>query len=197
MHLSTRSFPAPAAFTSMAVLFPSPAASPGESFDCALGLDPAIRITYHPLTKRIAQSGFYTKTAINSSLQRISIHNTKSIPITDLRIIDQIPISSDDKITVKLIAPALPNVPSRIDGSVRDEKKMDRSASNPSIKVSQGIVAEWGDGFEDPAAIEDGTALIGQDGKLSWICEIAPQAKTSLLLQWEVTAPARTHVYNL
>jgi len=56
-------------------------------------------------------------------------------------------------------------------------RKRNASASNPRIRVSQGIVAEWGDGFEDPAAIEDGTALIGQDGKLSWICEIASQAK--------------------
>ncbi|KAF8687528.1 hypothetical protein AX14_003677 [Amanita brunnescens Koide BX004] len=29
-----------------------PTVSPGESFDCALGLDPAIRITYHPLSKK-------------------------------------------------------------------------------------------------------------------------------------------------
>ncbi|KIL61351.1 hypothetical protein M378DRAFT_82562, partial [Amanita muscaria Koide BX008] len=75
-----------------------PSVSPGESFDCALGLDPAIRVTYHPVSRKTSQTGFYSKSNVNSYSQRISISNTKSITITDLRIVDQIPVSADETI---------------------------------------------------------------------------------------------------
>jgi len=50
-----------------------------------------------PPNKKDHAECFYTKTAISSLLQAYSIHNTKSIQITDLRIIDQIPVSSATK----------------------------------------------------------------------------------------------------
>ena len=171
-----------------------PAVSPGENFDCALGLDPAIRITYHPVSRKSAQTGFVSKTSVNSYSQRIFVHNTKSITIKDLRIVDQVPVSADESITVKLITPALPSVPSRIEGLAKEEKKADRLRP---VNVSPGIGAEWGDGMEDTTSVEGRTVVVGQDGKLSWVCEIPPQGKANLLLQWEVTSPASTHVHNL
>jgi uncharacterized protein (TIGR02231 family) len=176
-----------------------PAVSPGESFDCALGLDPAIRITYHPISRKRAQIGFVSKTTVNSYSQRISVYNTKSIKIKDLRIIDQVPVSADESITVKLTTPALPSAPSRIDGSAKEEKKVDRSrpVSHPMFNVSPGIGAEWGDGTEDTTSVAGGAVVVGQDGKLSWVCEIPSQGKVNLLLEWEVTSPASTYVYNL
>ncbi|KAM6493926.1 protein of unknown function (DUF4139) domain containing protein [Amanita muscaria] len=176
-----------------------PNVSPGETFDCALGLDPAIRVTYHPVSKKTAQTGFYLKSNVNSYSQRISISNTKSITITDLRIVDQIPVSADESITVKLISPALPPVQSQVatSGPGKDEKKADQSALKPRVMVSKGITAEWGDGMEDSAATGDGTAAAGQDGKLSWLCETPSQGKASLLLQWEVTSPTSSYIPNL
>lgn len=168
--------------------------SPGESFDCALGLDPSIRITYHPLSKKTSKSGFYTKTSVTSYTRRISVHNTKSITITDLLIVDQIPVSADEKIVVKLFTPPLPTVPVNTGSTKAGEK----SASNASakVKVAQSVVAQWGDGTEDAAAADDGTTAVGKDGKLSWVCDVPPQGKIGLALQWEVTAPAQAHVID-
>ncbi|KAF8340034.1 hypothetical protein F5887DRAFT_979609 [Amanita rubescens] len=168
-----------------------PAVSPGESFDCALGLDPAIRIIYHPLSKKTAKSGFYTKTSVTSYTQRISVHNTKSITITDLLIMDQIPVSTDEKIVVKLFTPSLPTVQGNI-GSTKGEKSANNAGTK--VKVAQGVVAQWGDGTEDAATVEDGETAVGRDGKLSWVCDVSPQGKIGLALQWEVTAPAQAHV---
>ncbi|KIL57101.1 hypothetical protein M378DRAFT_181749 [Amanita muscaria Koide BX008] len=174
-----------------------PAVSPGESFNCALGLDPAIRITYHPVSKKLSKTGFYTKHHVYSYSQRISVYNTKSIPIKDLRIMDQIPVSADETITVKLLTPSLLTVRSRSVGSVKDEKKTEQPAIHSKVPVSQDIVAGWGHDIEDTSTTEDGTTVAGQDGKLSWVCEMPPQGSVNLLLQWEVTSPASTSVYNL
>ncbi|THU90877.1 hypothetical protein K435DRAFT_968434 [Dendrothele bispora CBS 962.96] len=95
-----------------------PAVSPWETFDCALGPDPSIRITYHPLSKRASQSGvipFTQKTSSTRYSQRITILNTKTKPVQLLKIRDIIPVSEDEQIVVKLISPALtiPNRPSK------------------------------------------------------------------------------------
>ncbi|KAF5337673.1 hypothetical protein D9758_013000 [Tetrapyrgos nigripes] len=84
-----------------------PAVSPNESFDCPLGLDPSVRINYLPLQKIISTTGFYNKVTNHTYTQRIIVHNTKSVPITSLKIIDQIPVSEDAQITVKLMNPSL------------------------------------------------------------------------------------------
>ncbi|KAJ2921389.1 hypothetical protein H1R20_g15700, partial [Candolleomyces eurysporus] len=84
-----------------------PAVSPEEKFECALGIDPAIRITYHPLAKKLSQSGLLSKSKVYSYTRRFTIHNTKSSTVEGVKIIDQIPVSEDATITVKLHSPAL------------------------------------------------------------------------------------------
>ncbi|RXW17065.1 hypothetical protein EST38_g8784 [Candolleomyces aberdarensis] len=84
-----------------------PAVNPEEKFECALGIYPAIRITYHPLAKKLSQSGLLSKSKVYNYTRRITIHNTKNSTVEGIKIIDQIPVSEDATITVKLISPAL------------------------------------------------------------------------------------------
>ncbi|KAE9409776.1 hypothetical protein BT96DRAFT_913285 [Gymnopus androsaceus JB14] len=90
-----------------------PAAGPDESFDCSLGLDSSITVTYHPLSSKITHrtpfTGFTginslstlgtTKTTSTFYSQRITVHNTK-------RLLDRVPVSEDSKIVVKVVKPA-------------------------------------------------------------------------------------------
>ncbi|KAF9000069.1 hypothetical protein BDQ17DRAFT_1282255 [Cyathus striatus] len=154
-----------------------PHVSPQERFNCALGVDPSIRVIYHPRDKKRSQSGFYTKSNNHIFEQRISLVNTKSCAVTNVKIIDHIPISEESTISVKLLSPALP-----IADPTSDKKTIDMSKV---VQVAKGVVAQWEKG--------DGNAEVdklGSDGKLSWNCSIPAQGKVNLVLSWEVAAPA-------
>ncbi|KAJ7913867.1 hypothetical protein B0H13DRAFT_1612159 [Mycena leptocephala] len=152
-----------------------PAVSPRESFDCPLGLDPSIRITYHPAIKKRSESGFYTKSATHGVTQRITVHNTKNVPIERLRIVDQVPASRHEQIKVKLVQPPL----------ALGEGTAKPGASAKGVSVGKGVVAQWDGGDE-------------QDRRVSWVCTVPAQGKISLALEWTVTvSPADARVIGL
>ncbi|KAJ2931860.1 hypothetical protein H1R20_g5241, partial [Candolleomyces eurysporus] len=68
-------------------LLRGPASVPEETFDCPLG----------------------TRNYVFS--QRVTLHNTKSLAIDNLTTVDQIPVSKESSITVKLVSSALPARP--------------------------------------------------------------------------------------
>ncbi|KAJ7119753.1 hypothetical protein C8R44DRAFT_788827 [Mycena epipterygia] len=166
-----------------------PAVSPQESFDCPLGLDPSIRITYHPVIKKLSQSGFYNKSANYVFSQRITVFNTKSITVEHLKIVDQIPTSQNSQIEVKLVNPAL-SLPSDVGSS-----SVKGSAKTPQVlNVAKGVVAQW-DGVDEPDCEVES---LGLDRKLNWICAVPSQGKLNLALEWEVTvSPASAQVVGL
>ncbi|KAJ6474414.1 hypothetical protein C8R47DRAFT_1221132 [Mycena vitilis] len=172
-----------------------PAVSPKENFDCPLGVDPSIRITYHPVIKKLTQTGFYNKSANYVFSQRITVFNTKGISIDRLKIVDQIPTSQNSQIEVKLVSPAL-TLPAENGGAgMSSIKAAPKSATAPqALNVARGIVAQW-DGVDEPdCAVES----LGLDRKLNWVCCVASQAKINLSLEWEVTvSPASANVVGL
>jgi uncharacterized protein (TIGR02231 family) len=159
-----------------------PLVSPEESFDCPLGVDPSIRVIYHPRSKKVSQSGFYTKTTNLVFSQRITISNTKTVPIENLKIIDQAPVSEDSAITVKLVSPAL-----KLPGEAVESKGF------PPLKVAPGVIAQWHGADEAGVEVE----ALGRDGKLDWVCAVPAQEKIGLVLQWEVMAPIKTTIMGL
>ncbi|KAJ7640718.1 hypothetical protein DFH06DRAFT_620450, partial [Mycena polygramma] len=147
-----------------------PTVSPQESFQCPLGLDPSIRITYHPFIKKLSQSGFYKKSATHSFTQRITVQNTKNVSVEGLRIVDQIPASRHAQIKVALVQPPL----ALGEGTVK-------GAAAQTVNVGAGIVAQW-DGEE-------------QDRRVSWVCTVPARGKVNLSLEWTVTvSPADARV---
>ncbi|PPR01511.1 hypothetical protein CVT24_001881 [Panaeolus cyanescens] len=179
-----------------------PLVSPEETFDCPLGIDPSIRITYHPRSKKISKSGFYTKSTNYVYQQRITIFNSKTHAIDNLKIIDQFPLSEDSNITVKHIDPPLAFPAS--ESSSKSSSKGSISASNSTldlksiapVKVSKGVVAQW-DGADEVESGDVPINSIGKEGKLAWMCSIPASSKLGLLLRWEVTTPVKADVVGL
>ncbi|KAF5360523.1 hypothetical protein D9756_004506 [Leucocoprinus leucothites] len=162
-----------------------PAVSPEETFDCPLGLDPSVRITYHPRSKKTTRTGFYNKITTHVYIQRITVFNSKTHAIDDLKVTDQFPVSDDSSITVKQISPAL--------GDVLKEATSGEFKIPDKLKVSSGIFAQWNGADEPDVNVE----LLGKDGKFDWVCAVPAQGKVDLLMQYEVAAPPRTHITGL
>jgi hypothetical protein len=101
------------------------------------------------------------------------LHNSKSIAVQGVRIIDHFPVSEDSKIQVKHVNPSL----NLTDGLTDDLKKQ--------LTVAKGVVAQWQDADE----ADTDTKSLGKNGKFNWICSISAQSKVNLTLQWEVIVP--------
>jgi hypothetical protein len=142
----------------------------------AHSLDSSIRVTYHPRAKKVSQFGFYTKSFNQFYSQRITIFNTKSTSIEQLKVIDQVPVSENPSITVTLNGPAL-NLPA---APVTISKESIKAP--PPVTVSEGVVAQWDISADEPNF--DMEAL-GKDGKFNWVCSVPSQGKINHLLQWE------------
>ncbi|KAG5351762.1 hypothetical protein C0989_005017 [Termitomyces sp. Mn162] len=167
-----------------------PDVSPEESFDCPLGLDSSIRITYHPLSRKKSESGFYTKTTTHVYTQSITVFNTKSTPVERVRVSDQIPVSEDAQIQVRLLSPPLPSVAHAYKGQDKDKRKerVTDEGAEKRVVVSKGVSAMW-EGEEGEGE--------GRDGKFCWIVELPGQGKANLVLRYEVVVPAGTNVVGL
>jgi hypothetical protein len=152
-------------------------------------LDPSIRVTYHPRVKKVSHSGFYTKASNHVFSQRITVFNTKSSAISDLKVIDQLPISESSQITVKLVSPHL-TIP---EGPSATSSKNGEIRAPPPVKVGDGVLAQWEGADEQGFDMEH----LGRDGKFHWVCAVPPQSKVNLLLSWEVSAPLRTSIFGL
>uniref|UniRef100_A0A8H8CPA6 DUF4139 domain-containing protein n=1 Tax=Psilocybe cubensis TaxID=181762 RepID=A0A8H8CPA6_PSICU len=185
-----------------------PSISPQEVFECPLGLDPSIRLTYHPREKKSAQSGFYSKTSTQSFTQRISVFNKRSAPVTNLKLIDRIPVSEDERIEVKLISPQLTPVPAAKAGgkaaaaasqSTATSKAPGSPSSIPAwlrpIRVSEGVMAQW-DGIDDPTG-GAGLSAVGKTGKFNWLLSVPAQTTISLVLHFEVNYPEALAVQGI
>jgi hypothetical protein len=177
-----------------------PLVGPGESFDCPLkyvhyylyvhlnllilsSVDPSIQVIYHPRFKNVFQSGICTKTTNHKFYQQITIANTKTQPIENLKIVDQIPVSEDPNVIVKLVRPAL-DVPGVGCASI--------STGDP-YSVASGVRAQWHGADEAGVDVE----ALGKDGKLDWICAVPAQEKIGLVLQWDVLTTANTTIQGL
>ncbi|KAF9448781.1 hypothetical protein P691DRAFT_775153 [Macrolepiota fuliginosa MF-IS2] len=162
-----------------------PPVSPEESFECPLGLDSSVRVTYHPRTRKTSRSGFYSKITTQVYTQHITVNNTKTTAVNDLKVTDQFPVSDDSTVTVKQLNPGLPNV---------NKELMPGEIKIPEpLKVSPGVFAQWSGADEPDINVE----LLGRDGKFDWICSVPPQGKIDLLLQYEVISPSRAEITGL
>ncbi|KAF9534028.1 hypothetical protein CPB83DRAFT_889802 [Crepidotus variabilis] len=183
-----------------------PDVSPSESFDCPLGIDPSIRVTYEPRSKKTSRVGSALGFGLSQASkrafeQRITIHNAKPSSAGSLKLLrvrDQVPVSEDEKIEVKLREPAL-TVQTK--EKEKGGKKEGVAVESVVVKTNEKgckVTAQW-DGGDDSGEVSDSEEThLGKDGKIVWVCqEIPAQSKIVLSLSWDIICPYGTTVAGL
>ena len=140
---------------------------PHESFECALGIDPAIRVTYERVLasqETAAQSLFVEAKKLSKHVVRTFLTNNSPHPIKDLVVRDALPISSaPDVVKVLLKKPAM-----LAELKVQDE-----------IEVREGIKVRW-------CRAEN---VRDNDGKYEWLVTLEGGKGCTLEAEWEVHMP--------
>jgi len=156
--------------------------TPGGKFLIHLGVDNSIKISYPPQSKKLATSGLLSKTKTHAYSQRITVQNNKPKPITNLTIIDHIPVSENANINVKLIKPSLPV------WTVSDVSELKKW-----VGVGNGLWSRWAslEGNEEELSDAKG------EGKLEWKCELEAGKQTTLVTEWQVSASANEQIVGL
>ncbi|KJZ72984.1 hypothetical protein HIM_07556 [Hirsutella minnesotensis 3608] len=145
-----------------------PSCSAGESFTLNLGIDPAIQVKYPQPQVRKDSAGFFSKEDTYVYTRSVTLHNTRTIAgrSATIRVLDQIPVSQDERLRVKIISPSGLTVggPSVSDGAPgRDEKKD----------------YDWG----------EASAALKEDGEVEWKVILNAGKATRFILEYAVTAP--------
>ena len=84
-----------------------PRCSAGDSFTMSLGIDPAIKVAYPKPDVRRATKGIMSKEDTSVYKRVVTIHNTRANaakPVT-LQVLDQVPVSEDEKLRITLLQP--------------------------------------------------------------------------------------------
>ncbi|KAK4475703.1 hypothetical protein MN116_000968 [Schistosoma mekongi] len=104
------------------------AVAPGEEFNCHLGAENGIKILYRPLFKYREGTGSSGKNATMTFKQLIEVRNTFDRRIR-LMVVDQVPVSAEDKIKVSLLEP-----------TIKHPEKYDK---NKPIRMNKYNNVEW------------------------------------------------------
>ncbi|KAL7810901.1 hypothetical protein V8C26DRAFT_232930 [Trichoderma gracile] len=84
-----------------------PRCSSGESFSLSLGVDPAIKVTYSKPEVRRTTAGLFGNQDSSVYVRTMTLHNTRAVGgrAVSLFVLDQVPVSEDEKLRVELSYP--------------------------------------------------------------------------------------------
>jgi hypothetical protein len=168
--------------------------SPLESFSVSLGVDPSVRVTYHPQSKKVnlPTGRFMTERRVSTVYQQaISIKNTRSIPLSRLIVKDQVPVSTNAKIKVNVLEPTLPEL---LAGASKSGLDATSSTASKEVAISgnKDVRARWVRVNEDDDAFAEaslGKVEVNMQGLTEWVCRVEASSNLDLKLGWEVNVP--------
>ena len=150
-----------------------PRCSAGDTFSVPLGIDPAIRVAYPKPDVTRSTTGVFSKGENSVYLRSITLVNTRASagkPVA-ITVLDQVPVSEDEKIRVDVLHPAGMAVGGR--------------AVATGVPGKEGREeAEWG----------RATANLRKAGEVAWEVSLNAGRSVKLMLQYEVAFPTGERV---
>lgn len=151
-----------------------PRCSSGDSFTMSLGVDPTIRVVYPKPDVKRGQTGVFSKEDSTGYRRSVTVTNTRGAtsgkPVR-LIVLDQVPVSEDDKLRVDIAHP--------------------RGLSEGGSGVSTGYQHQ-GAGPKDGGKGGWGSAVatLKKSGEVSWDVELHAGKGVRLDLEYEVSLPS-------
>lgn len=159
-----------------------PRSSPGEAFVLNLGVDPTLHVVYGKPTVRRSQTGVFQKEGSRIYTRSCTLTNTKNNAVVDATVLDQVPMSQDEKLKVEVLMPR---------GLRREEDQ--------AVKAGVGQVNE-GTGKKGSTYAEQGegvgkvkwgkaTAKMKKEGEVEWDVKLNAGQGVKLELEYEARFP--------
>ncbi|KAI9051725.1 hypothetical protein LZ554_004765 [Drepanopeziza brunnea f. sp. 'monogermtubi'] len=185
-----------------------PRCSPGEHIVLPLGVDPAIAISYPKPTVRRSQAGIFTKEDTNVFSRSCVVANTKHNAAVELTVLDQVPVSEDERLKIEITSPKGLKVagdpvrtgvryPATADhtpstsaqGSSSSSSGVRGHGTGTATDIRAGVYASNASGNE---GVRWGTAVatVQKGGEVNWVVKLNPGQGVKLLLEYEATFPA-------
>jgi hypothetical protein len=150
-----------------------PRVSPGQVFDLPLGVDPAIHVNYpKPSVHRSTQGIIFNKESAQVFTRSVWLNNTKPQPV-DLLVLDQIPVSEDERLRIVITTP---KGLTKEDDSVKAGAPA-KEGSNGAIETAKG--KEWG----------TAVAKLKKNGEVDWTVKLEKGQGCLLKLEYEARLP--------
>ncbi|KAG9232863.1 hypothetical protein BJ875DRAFT_426897 [Amylocarpus encephaloides] len=177
-----------------------PRCSAGESFSLPLGVDPSLNVTYPKPIVRRSQSGIFSKEDSNIFSRTLVIMNTKPNASCELTVLDQIPVSEDERLRIEITSPnglkpggqsvrtgvdaAVPRV-----GAGGGKDKGTAKDARGSVYGSSGEAAngKWGTAI----------ATAKKGGEVVWNVKLNPGHGVKLTLEYECTFPGGENIHSV
>ena len=181
-----------------------PRCSSGEAFSLPLGVDPAIQISYPKPTVRRSQSGIFSKEDSNIFTRSIIITNTKHNSPVQVTVLDQIPVSEDERLRIEIISPqglrlGGDKVKTGLNATENKQVPAKISAGTGTAKVARTSVQGVGSSQETRKPGSWGSAEAtarAKGGEVSWAVKLNPGCAVKLLLEYEMAFPGGESVIN-
>ncbi|KAL8720133.1 MAG: hypothetical protein Q9225_002948 [Loekoesia sp. 1 TL-2023] len=160
-----------------------PRSSPGEAFVLSLGVDPALNVVYGKPTVRRSQSGVFQKEGSCIYTRSCTLTNTKNNTTVEATVLDQVPVSEDDKLKVEVLIPR---------GLRKDDEQVVVKAGIGQINEGTGkkgsTYAESSAG-EGKAKWGKASAKMKKEGEIEWDVKLNPGQGVKLELEYEARFP--------
>lgn len=183
-----------------------PRCSAGEVFNLNLGTDPAINVVYSKPVVRRSQTGVFSKEGSCVFTRSVLITNTKSKDPLEGIVLDQIPVSEDEKLRVDILQPkGLRNEGDQVLGGAavtvevvshgtavaqnNNKNNWDSSVSSSSSydARSSGKEEKWG----------KAVATLKKGGEIRWNVKLNPGQSVRLVTEYETKFPSSERIVGL
>jgi uncharacterized protein (TIGR02231 family) len=173
-----------------------PRVSSGESFSLPLGVDPAINVAYPKPTVRRSQSGIFSKEDSNVFTRTLIVTNTKHTGPIELTVLDQVPVSEDERLKIEITNPRGLKVGGdavRAGQSATNTLPANQTGNGGSVRTSaQGADANANNGKWGSAV-----ATTKKSGEVVWNVKLNPGQGVKLLLEYETAFPSGESIVGI